>query len=213
MLRIWRSRAIWAVVTALALTTLSAGSAWAVDFDAVPATDPVSGIVHHFEWDVTSTAAQNGSGTWTYTYEIRVNADYTPASGVKMEAPMLFKVQIGATTILGHTAVTPAGLSNPSSWDWQTAGDTYQQDGWAVWYLDSASNEYVNVPNNLIGTFTVEAAGAPGVVGLGMVQDSPMTAVGNLARPSTPELPSLFLLLTSGGPLLGIGYLRRRLRR
>ena len=201
MLRLFSSRSVRLVLAATGLALLATGSAWAIPPLITDLNSP--NAPQYFSFDVTSTATYQTSGTyaglWEYHYELRIDGD--GGGSVTHECPSMFTVSVKGFVIQGQ-----GNDSSMITGGWVNAGKVGDYAAWTIGLHDPAEFQ---TPNAVIGEFWFYADGSPGPVSA-VVHDSVIVPADGQVLGPTPELPTLVLLLLSGSPMLGIGYLRRR---
>jgi hypothetical protein len=157
--------------------------------------------------------------TGQYLYEYTVIVDPSVPLTDNAADPLVFAVDWKGYTpgYVGEIDVhNPAGTIKA---DWYYVGQMGDPPGPSsipavagtklTWAADPKSDPYMKTAGNWIGTFYA-VHGMPPTMGTGVGwDDSTSPSSGDVLVPS-PEVPSLLLLLSSGMPMLGIGYLRRR---
>lgn len=161
------------------------------------------------------------AGQYLYEYTVHVDANATPKNSAD---PFVFQVDWGGVSPnlvgqVGATAPNNPPTSFGSSWSWVYYGQYQAATGATglpvnpgshlTWYRSGGVPSDLTQPGQYLGTLWAVVGGPPKVGAGQMTDDTTQPSAGSVLVP-TPELPSLCLLLSSGGPLLGIGYLRRR---
>lgn len=153
-------------------------------------------------------------GKYLYLYELKVQNDADNS-----EEPEWFQVNWGAVDMHAQGHIDGSWGGRTVAWSdegWYTkapGGGVSPSPGgtWISWTVISNSGKNAGqVRGDWLGTFWAISGGTP-KIGDGLVaNNAPVSqGVGEACVPS-PEVPTLLLLMTSGVPMVGLGYLRRR---
>ena len=217
-------RCMGVVVTlGVALTLGSLGAqATTVVSDASPHTLAYADQPSDFSFDVTCTVDYDGTG-YTYDYVVYVAGSNPQSTGQgaitwtgNAHLAHTFYVTVGDTVVTDQGADTSFG---GLTYGWTPLG--VSPTGELIWYAGSIGDAIQGrTEGQQIGHFWFTTTAPPELVPAIMENGSGWQAQGTIHGPATgmdpqqtgatPELPSLLLLLTSGAPMLGIGYLRRK---
>ena len=163
------------------------------------------------------------AGKYLYEYEVKVTGagSWTVWEGGSLvtytgnaEDPDHFQVDWRGITPLLQGKVD--GDSTKLTWTtmpgtWNDAAPSTGPTGAGTnltWAATVTDKRWARTQNQVLGTLWAVAGGPP-TLGTGKITNGLPASTGDCCVP-TPGLPSCLLLLTSGMPMLGIGYLRKR---